>query len=210
MSAIKQFQTFELADFQLFLTSVNKDHRVPLVVTIPPALRLEQSDMGINTYRANGVVSGAFEFTKPGVASYVRQRGESPQESRVANSGEWLVKAIEENSTFVCVLNKNPTERFYDYSLHPLARNESVTFGESDLGRTVFLVQGTVMVEGRQFTDIRHIQLSQPKEYTFTNVNKEPAFLVYVKEISYEDAVGLADLLYPDRTVEFPFIADRS
>lgn len=209
MSSIKQYRSFELAEFQLYLTTLDKDQRVPFIVTLPPSLRLGDSDIGVNTYRANGVVSGEFEFTKPGVVTYTRGRGQSPQDSRVANAGEWLVKSTEDDSTLVCVLAKNPKERFYNYALHPLAPGESVVFDDSDLQRNVFLVQGSVQTEGRTFSDVQHLRLSQPKDYTFTNATEDPAYIVFVKEISYDDAAALAEVLYPDRDVEFGFITDH-
>lgn len=194
----KQFEHIKLQDFDVYVTTLRQNEDFPMLVGNPEGFRINDSDYGLNTYRSNAVVSGEFRFNRVGMVPFTRSRGQSPQDNRICFAGDYWLSGLQEENVFVCVMAKNFRERFYDYVAYPVAPGESITIPRSELTRDFFVVQGALEHNGRQFENFRHLSLTQDKEYEFTNTTEEPAFAIYVYQISKVQARQTAEELFPE------------
>lgn len=175
-----------LPDFKVYELTLNKGQYVVLAVDGPPELRLDANGLGINTYRANAILNGAIKFSSNKMPGFVRYRGDNTIDTRLTIKDEYRLEAVEDDSKFVCIMAENQLDKLYLMRNLPLGPGQSTILENSDLERNVFIVQGEVKVGTARFTAFKHLRLTKPQEYEFTNTGDTDAFIVYMYEATKE------------------------
>lgn len=187
-----------LPNFKVYELSLNKDQYVVLAVDVPPEFRFEGKDIGVNTYRANAIVNGTVRFVSATMPDFERRRGDSTLDARLTVKGEYRVQGVEDGSKFVCIMASEPQAKLYLTKNHPLQPGESVLIAASDLERNLFIVEGAVTSGDRTHEAFKHLKLTKPQDYVFTNTGEENAFLVYMYEVTKDEVKAL----YPEVSPE--------
>ncbi len=209
MLPFQNLEIYDLPDFDVYVTKIGQGQRVPMLVTIPQGFFIPGTSHGVNTYRANCVLKGRLEFLEADFMPFTRVRGESPQSSRIAIAGDYWVTGKDEDNAFVCVIAKNPMNKFYGYSVHIVEPGSAMTIPNSEMERNVFLMEGELTVGNNIYTGFKHLRPSQPQDYVFSNTGDVDAFVIYVNEIGITGAQQLVATHYPDNLLDFSFLSSN-
>ena len=174
--------------FDLFELVLEKDKIAAVPVDVPAQATLGSSDVGINTYRFNAFIEGAFKVGSTVTPEFIRSRGDGGDESRVTIKGSFHLLGMEERNRFMCINAQDPMAKLYLSKNYALAPGESCVITPREMEQNVFIVEGALQVnDGGVFNSIKHLRLTKPQDYSFRNTGQDNAFLVYVYEATVEE-----------------------
>lgn len=197
--------------FQVYRLVLAKNEFNITATTVPPQCRFPapNDSLGVNTYRGNSFVRGRIEVIPHAGTPFVRERGEELVKVRWATEGGAEFNGLDDYNEFWCVTLSDPSDGIYLQANYPLEPGESITIPNREMERNVFVLEGTVSVEGRDLSLFSHAKLSKAQEYTITNNSDAPAFVLYLYEVTPDEFIAAGEpSLAEDRYRLIPILND--
>lgn len=198
--------------FQVYKLALRRDEFTVVPTSIPFQCRFPAPNdtFGVNTYRGNAFVQGAFQIVPHASTPFNRYRGEEMVAVRWATEGGAEFLGLEDYNEFWCVMLRDPSEGIYLQANYPLPPGESVVIPNRELERNLFVLEGAVEVQSKTLSSFSHAKLTKDQEYVITNTSDESAFVLYFYQVTPDEFIAAGEPTFPaEKYKTIPILSDE-
>lgn len=193
--------------FKLYEITLNKDQFAVISSDVPSEHKFRSGTLGINVTRISAFLSGSFSIESEMSQMFIKNRGDGPDPSRITMIGTFTVKGLVDGSKYFCGVST--TDKLIDQKNIIVQSGDSITIEPTGLSRDVFILDGAFEINGEYyFESFRHVKLTKDINYTFKNSGPTEGFILYVFEVSKDEAYSWFPNIPEHELKQIPLFSD--